>query len=339
MWTAVHLACADMLSQLISVFSKQRMVDAILILSSGRSGSTLLNLLLGSHPRVAAVGELTHLPKSYELDAPCSCGMPIRSCPLWSAVLASVRTDTADRANEGSASLDLGFIGSTRSTNARRLKPWYRVLWRLRNAAVYADLCYRLHLPGFMRRQFDKTIANTFAVYQAVRAHSGADVVVDSSKSYLKGIALHLAAPDRVRLIMLTRDGRANLHSRLKAGVPRRQAIRNWLNFYRHALPLIEKNVSADNFLVVRYEELADCPERELRRICDFCNLDYEPTMINFAGKVHHLPNGNDMRFRRDITIRVDSEWVQALAPADRVFFETMAGKVNRRLGYCPEPR
>jgi hypothetical protein len=62
----------------------------------GRSGSTLLDIVLGNHPEVESVGELINLPYSgwYEgwisgkpTRSPyCACGERMLECEFWSAV-------------------------------------------------------------------------------------------------------------------------------------------------------------------------------------------------------------------------------------------------------------
>lgn len=48
------------------------------ICSAGRSGSTLINLVLGSHSQCMSLGEIEHLPKNIALNTPCSCGAAAR---------------------------------------------------------------------------------------------------------------------------------------------------------------------------------------------------------------------------------------------------------------------
>ena len=84
----------------------------------------------------------------------------------------------------------------------------------------------------------------------------------------------------------------------------------------------------------MKYEDLASDPEAELRRLCAFVGLEFEPTMLDVRHRVQHVTSGNDMRLRRDTRIRMDSAWQKGLKPADARFFDASAGAVNRRLGY-----
>jgi hypothetical protein len=67
----------------------------IFIASQARSGSTLLDLLIGSHSEVVSGGELMHLPSKgtmrKEGGEQCTCGASITVCERWRAVNAELR--------------------------------------------------------------------------------------------------------------------------------------------------------------------------------------------------------------------------------------------------------
>src|SRR5947209_4769350 len=57
------------------------------IAGAGRSGSTLLAMMLGTLPGWVSVGELRHLwARGVEENQLCGCGEPFLSCPFWNAV-------------------------------------------------------------------------------------------------------------------------------------------------------------------------------------------------------------------------------------------------------------
>ena len=65
-------------------------IPVLYVLSNGGSGSTLLELLLGSHPSVLSLGDLQSLPhKLREQRDPCHCGTPIDQCSFWEPLLES----------------------------------------------------------------------------------------------------------------------------------------------------------------------------------------------------------------------------------------------------------
>jgi len=280
-------------------------------------------MLIGSHPEALAVGELTHLPKNLALNTECSCGKVVRSCDLWRPV--------AERmgAVEDPYSMDLGFIAATRVIDRKKLTRAYKAGWKIRRALMFA--AWHTELPITSPR-FTESIATTLALYDVVRDVSGAKVIVDASKDYLKGIGIYKASDAKV--ILLTRDGRASYYSRLKSGFSRERSLSAWHNYYENALPLIDKHISDSRIFRLRYEDLVADPGRELARMCRFIGLEYDASMLNFREFVHHVVNGNRMRSGSDTIIKPDLGWESELPASDRAFFDRYAGSLNASLGY-----
>jgi len=67
-------------------------VSGVFIASLGHSGSTLLDLMLGSHPRLVSLGEVhATIARAAEKQNVCTCGKAADDCPVWGPVLAAVR--------------------------------------------------------------------------------------------------------------------------------------------------------------------------------------------------------------------------------------------------------
>jgi len=73
------------------------MRKVIFIAALGYSGSTLLDLMLGGHPRFVGLGEVFSLlmPGADYLDRTaeivCSCGSTLNECSFWGPVCASLQ--------------------------------------------------------------------------------------------------------------------------------------------------------------------------------------------------------------------------------------------------------
>ena len=59
------------------------MAKLIYIGGYGRSGSTLLEYLLASHPDIVACGEVARHLRNFSRKAACTCGRRVRYCPVW----------------------------------------------------------------------------------------------------------------------------------------------------------------------------------------------------------------------------------------------------------------
>jgi len=305
------------------------------ICSAGHSGSTLLDLLLGSHSQVESLGEIIHLSKNISLNTACACGVPIRSCYLWKRVAEMLNRQLGIDVFEQPYALHMGFPDPQNVKDRIHTTLGYRMKRKWLRGLHYLDLKYDFHLPAPLLSSIHKGIENTFLVYEAVRKVSEKQMIVDSSKSYPEGIAIYKKNPGSTRIIQLSRDGRAVFYSYLKRNFPRSKSLRGWRNHYARALPLLTKHVQRNHLYHMKYEELAGNPRRELERLCDFLDLGFEEDMLKFADRIHHITNGNNMRFRKSSEIRADEAWKRQLSEADHALFSRKAGDLNRRLGYA----
>ncbi len=90
-------------------------MQIVYTVSTGYSGSTLLSMLMNSHPKIASIGELANtighfLNRREQKSYPCSCKNDITACPFWKQVQKQcleygVTLDLYDF----KAQLDLGF--------------------------------------------------------------------------------------------------------------------------------------------------------------------------------------------------------------------------------------
>lgn len=61
--------------------------DFVFVLGVPHCGSTLLGMMLNSHPDICSVGEMALTGQAIASNRPCSCGQPIASCPFWKPLL------------------------------------------------------------------------------------------------------------------------------------------------------------------------------------------------------------------------------------------------------------
>lgn len=309
------------------------MIDTVYILSAGRSGSTLLDLLLGSHPEAMSLGEITYLPRSFVRRAICTCGAPVPECEFWNGTMKEVGEILGLDLLRDPYALDLGMMLATNHVDKKKQTPSYVAGWKLIHGLAVLQYRYGIGVLSPLTHRLRKAAMNNHLLFDAVRRRSGAKLVVDSTKVYVKGVALYKAKPANVRFILSSRDGRGVMYSRLKIGVPRHLAVAAWQKYYERTLPLLERSVPAEHVFRTRYEDITADPQAELKRICTFLDISFHPDMLNFAAKVHHMPEGNDMRLG-SATIRQDNAWKTALSQDDLDYFEATCGNLNRRLGY-----
>jgi len=113
-------------------------------------------------------------------------------------------------------------------------------------------------------------------------------------------------------------------------------------NYVRHVFRQVERaaqRLGPERFCAVRYEDLVDHPERELRRLCDFLGEDYDPEMLRFAerGDVGYLEveEGWKGLTRQELTRARVGRYRDRLTPRQVWTVERRLESVLPRLGYA----
>lgn len=317
-------------------------VGLLYICGSGRSGSTLLEMFLAGHPEMAALGELHNLNHQIAIGRPCSCGAQLQSCGRWRAVACAIRV----RVGEDIFERPFAFrVSSERPRNLREgaVRNWNRALHYalFRWSALGRLGLSRLVVGG------PALAANTELVSSAVRALSGARILVDSSKDYVRMRERYSAEPaGRVKVLNLCRDGRGVVWSARKYygrgtdsawlryyGRSVWRGAREWAKTQRRIRAML-RGVRAEDRMDLRYEDLCADPEGALRRVCGWLDLPFSSAMLRLDPPEHHTIAGNRIRFQRAMPVRLDEEWRQRLTPGQLWLFDLVAGTENRRLGY-----
>lgn len=70
-------------------------MQRILLLGSGASGSTLLEMTLALSPGITALGEVSEFARVLPAQHACTCGVLFADCPLWGPLLADAARDGA----------------------------------------------------------------------------------------------------------------------------------------------------------------------------------------------------------------------------------------------------
>jgi len=266
-------------------------ITVINIISVAFSGSTWVNLLLGSHSRAFSVGEMKRLLREPQP----TCTIHGRECRLW------------------------------------------------------------------LKFQFDPD-ANPFVQLAEL---TGRDVfIVNNSRKFMR---YQTGSPVRAKYVHLVRDGRPVVASMIRKGkyASVRAAARDLVHEVKRNERLMRRQ-PAEDAMHVRYEDvLADTPGN-VRRLCEWAGLTFEPQMLEFWQHEHHFLGGNpgtlfsmlrqgggdaDAQGRRTDTSLEwnldhyreastdrfrDERWKHELSDRQLRMFALIAGRMNRRFGYPP---
>jgi GalNAc-alpha-(1->4)-GalNAc-alpha-(1->3)-diNAcBac-PP-undecaprenol alpha-1,4-N-acetyl-D-galactosaminyltransferase len=302
-------------------------VKVIYIMGSGRSGSTVLDMALGSMPGIVSTGELANLYVKTDFEREyCSCGDLLASCRFWSQVLSEQRKHP-DFSQDRYASLQQRY---------ERL----RSIPRLRSPWVDKDPDFQWYL---------RTAA---LIFRTARDAAGGAALVDSSKSPARALALsysadielipvHLVVDPRSVVWSLQREWKADA----KAGIQHPMkpvsavaATAGWLAT-NWASERAKRRLPKAMFL--RYEDFAAEPGATVERILSIAAVasSKEQLPAEIRPSQLHLLAGNRVRRRHQVIIRRDGAWLQGMSRARKALVRALASPLMARYGYPYSPK
>jgi hypothetical protein len=279
-------------------------IKVVFIGGSGRSGSTLIDRILGEIEGFFSVGELRYIwERGFSDNQLCGCGMPFRECDFWNAVtkeaFGRIENGEIDRIRKLKHFVD-------RKRNIFKLVfSFIRSKEYIQDKDHYAEVLVRL--------------------YRAVKEVSGCDLIIDSSKNPSYGFLLSSIPEIDLYVVHLVRDSRGTSFSWL------RKRVRPEITGKRETMPIIGPLQSAIEWLVLngltewlgifntkylfcRYEDFVNNAGEAIRNILSYVeetgkSTDFIRGNVVSLG-INHTVSGNPMRFKKgEVEIRSDTEW------------------------------
>lgn len=305
----------------------------IYISGDGRSGSTLLDRILGEMDGVVSCGEIWNCwIRAFKENQKCACGSLFSECAFWSCVVDYV---------ENSAS---GF-------NVDSLLDIQKKIMRIRYIPYMVVPCIRTKWYSELLKEYGDLI---LSFYLAIQKCSGSSYIVDSSKMPLYGLLLHATGRFDLHIIHLVRNSLAVAYSW------KRKKVRPEIINKRVYMPVQSSAKSAAGWLkqnllsaflaklchksiFLRYEDLTSSPRQEVSRVLEFIDLNVPPPVgrdNKLELGLNHIISGNPMRFKRgQITIRNDSEWKNNMRITDRLIVSLISAPLMIAYGYFSDTK
>lgn len=295
---------------------------------SGRSGSTLLDRLLGQVPGVFSSGELARLWDSGLHDNQlCGCGEPFLDCPFWTQV-GQVAVGGWDRLDADH------LVDLQKRVRRHRYLPLIVAPWLSR--------AFRARL-----REYEQL---TLALYSGIYVVSGCDVIVDSTKEASYAYLLRRMLGPRLRVAHLIRysagvayswtkhvkmPDRSDTEVHLPRYHPGRMAVR-WV-IYNALFDLLA--ATGVPTTVVHYEDLVEQPEPALRKLLQRAGLENADLSFIQDGHVRLVPGhtvaGNPMRFKEGrLELRPDDAWRRSMPRRHQLVVQALSSPGLLRYGY-----
>ena len=293
----------------------------------GRSGSTLLDRMLGQIEGFHSAGEIRYVWDRGLLEGrPCGCGRGVHDCEVWGAVLAPY--------------VDLGDDELRRLVAARDAFRT-RDCWRSRG------------VPDDSNTALADYVGHLGQVLSGLTEVTGCRILIDSSKFPSHGALLARVPGVELRVVHLIRDpravayswGRRRVYDRVDEekhyikphGVARSTAY--WVIWNLMVERLWGRAAESEIHLRLRYEDLVGEPERHLTRIA---GLFGESPDLDFFRSSHrvdlspaHMVAGNPLRFESGpVELRLDDEWRRSMPFRQRLTATALGWPLMRRYGY-----
>lgn len=300
-------------------------LHVVYIVGKGRSGSTLLDDVLGTLPGTTATGEVRLLwdeDYGFGEDYTCACGAPLPDCPVWGVAVR--RVVGPDLPDERIAALE---------RLRRRVEYWPRVPALLAGRRPADARLYGEHMGR---------------LYQGLAEATGASTIIDSSK-WPAHVGILGMVPGIVPWVLhLVRDPRAVAHSytRFKhhpgqPPLPRFGALHTAASWGARnlAVEAARRHVPDERHRLLRYEDFAAAPRATVASLGAWLGIEdatrafLDDTTVRLGDA--HVMGGNPRRFERgDVTIRADDEWVEAATVRSRDVVGVLTAPLLRRYGY-----
>lgn len=303
-------------------------IKLVYIMGAGRSGSTILDIVLGNHPEIESVGELVKWPVSGWINNEyCACGHRANDCAYWTQIRQAWSKSTGEN--------DILTYMSQQDLFTGRLIPYLRLFREWSRSSA----------------EFKRYAEQTYALLDAIHLVSNKSIIVDSSKYPERAFLLSMMPNIDLYLIHLVRDGRGvawslqksfkkndkvGVQKEIKSGPVWRAAMFWTVTNLQSAWVL--RQVPAKKSIRLRYEDLVNQPQQTLTKIENLLKVDLttlvDAIMAGSSFTVGHNISGNRLRMAGSVSFRADTEWQKMMPRRQQKIFYMLTGPLLRRFGY-----
>lgn len=267
----------------------------IYLLGAGRSGTTMLTIMLSAHENITSLGEMHQYLEHSNQYRLCSCGATLSQCEFWSRVendlfgndVSSIKLEERFRKLEDHSRIPLILLG-------------------LKGNSEYLNYHEKLltHISQLENNNWLLDSSKYIARYLMFRA---------SKKFSLKGI-------------YMVRDVRGVIHSFGKNVQTRRNPL-NAIVYYSVINFFGQLVCWTDNRIIkIRYEDLMSHPEATMQKIYDHIfeeGTAMSPFVETF--KMPHIIGGNRMKSSQEVKIKFDQVWKRSMKRVQQIGFAVLA--------------
>jgi len=277
-------------------------IKLLYIAGSGRSGSTLIEKILGSVDGISAMGEVSFIwERGFKQNLLCGCGKSFLECHIWNEI--------RQNAFSNGDKIDINYLSEeTRFIEQSRYLPLLLLKTKLRWHKGKIALCQRHFLKIYLGAS--KTYKSKVLIDSSKRTHG--HILKDMPE--IKLYVLHLVRDARATAYSWNRE---KIYQKDKGKVvyfPRYSSIFASFLWCFDNLAAELLGICSKRYMRVRYEDLVLHPKNIAQKILGFVE-EPELPLPQFEGsrlrlKLQHSVSGNPLRFKQgEMMIKHDSDW------------------------------
>lgn len=274
------------------------MKDIIYIAGYGRSGSTLLERILGSNEKIFGLGEVKFLIDSISHNKYCSCGEKINNCNYWSEVIENLDLNSEVQNNKVNVKINKIYQEIINNTSDE-------VKYIIDSSKTARDAFFR---PFLLSKNFNVKLIHL------VRDGRGCmwSNIKGSNRKMEQGLDPTLKMPSL------------------------RTSISWQLSNLSPEIFKITKN--SENYLRIKYEDFVTDPEIELKRLSSYLNIDLSEQIDMLINEkeipLGHQIAGNRLRKKKKIILKKDIEWKSNLKFYNKLIYWFLCWPFALKYGY-----
>ena len=310
-------------------------INLIYIASIGRSGSTLLESMLGAHTQIATCGELHIWPHEIELGGvrPCSCGSLVMDCTFWSEMYRRVNPQQQPQPQ-------IHFFRE-RHNAGKTLRLKQLKFFKADQNSLEQDQAVKTY--GENNEKIFREFINLTYEQEGYKP----TWVVDASKDPYRLLWLVRSQLFNIKVLHIVKRPSAFVYSVTKNWISdsslaalrhmyydtARQSVKWSIENYLTS-KIAENYLDINDYLLVNYEIFASDPLNTFRLICDKIGCPFEQNAVdNFRQGSKHTIAGNPMRYEKK-GIVLDEKWKRQLPKLNRFLVESITRFNRSDYGY-----
>lgn len=249
-----------------------RNINLVYILGAGHCGSTILNVMLDSHPQGFGLGEVHRINSTSGHGADYQFLMKEA---VWRKIANEYQLVSGELFQE------LRLETPQRSFYNLIVKRHKRhASWERKNVELFS----------------------------AIKNATGNNILVDSSKEWPRLLLLSYIDNVDIRVIHLVRDPRAVVNSYQKKYGSWLRGYKRLMRLEFASL-FVRRCIAENSWLDVRYEDLMNNPKALLSDICEFLSIPFDDRMLDIENNDYSGVGGNRFRYKENNTIALDVSW------------------------------